>query len=262
MKRARSSSSSLPSAALLVAGARERRPAHVRRLPRRPELPLRGAARRDARPGAQHERDDRAHARDVGERRPDAPGERRRPVRSRLPVRRSRRARAEHAGARHGGPDHDLGDAEVGERRQDAELHADAAERPDRLRACRRARATPAATRATRSCASTRSGTSRTCSSSSRRSSTSKGKSVAPRNYAKLAAAAYAGIKAGNSTRQGRGRQHLVGRPRQAARGQVGDALAGPLRAARRRRQPAPQVRRVGAAPVSGAGEPEADCRR
>ena len=40
-----------------------------------------------------------------------------------------------------------------------------------------------------------------------------KGKSVAPRNYAKLAAAGYAGIKAGNRSRKGRDRQHLVGRP-------------------------------------------------
>ena len=69
---------------------------------------------------------------------PDAAGERRRPVRPRLQVQRSRRARAQHAGARHGGPDHDLGNAEVGERRQDAELHADEAERPDRVLARRR----------------------------------------------------------------------------------------------------------------------------
>ncbi len=40
-----------------------------------------------------------------------------------------------------------------------------------------------------------------------------KGKSIAPRNYAKLAAAGYAGVKAGNRVRKGRGRQHLVGGP-------------------------------------------------
>ena len=121
-----------------VTGGRERSATHVRRLPRRPELPLRGTARGDARPGARHERDDRAHARDLGERRPHASGERLEPVRPRLPLRRPRRARAQHAGARHGGPDHDLGHAEVGERRQDAELPADADERPDRVLARRR----------------------------------------------------------------------------------------------------------------------------
>ncbi len=86
-----------------------------------------------------------------------------------------------------------------------------------------------------------------------------KGKSVAPRNYAKLAAAAYSGIKAGNPMREDRSRQHVVGRSRQAARGQVRDAFAGSLRAARRSREPAAEVRCVGAASVSGAGQPEAD---
>ena len=58
--------------------------------------------------------------------------------------------------------------------------------------------ATTAAAPATRSCASTGSGTSRTWATSSRRSSTSKGKIVSPAAYAKLAAAGYAGIKAGS----------------------------------------------------------------
>ena len=87
----------------------------------------------------------------------------------------------------------------------------------------------------------------------------SKGKSVGPRNYAKLAAAGYAGIKAGNPMREGRRRQHLVGGPRQAARREVGDALARPLRPARGRCEPAAEVRRVGAASVPGADEPEAE---
>ena len=55
---------------------------------------------------------------------------------------------------------------------------------------------------ATRSCGSSPSGTSRISSCSWRRSSTRRGKSVAPANYAKLAAAAYSGIKAGSPQAQ------------------------------------------------------------
>ena len=80
-----------------------------------------------------------------------------------------------------------------------------------------------------------------------------KGKSVAPRNYAKLAAAAYSGIKAGNSGAKVAIGEHVLRRPRQAAGRQVGDPLARPLRTARGGCQPAPEVRRLGAAPVSGA---------
>ena len=53
-----------------------------------------------------------------------------------------------------------------------------------------------------RSCASGRSGTSRTSSSSSAPQFDSRGRSVAPANYAKLAAAAYTGLKAGNPQAQ------------------------------------------------------------
>ena len=67
------------------------------------------------------------------------------------------------------------------------------------------------------------------------------------------------GDQGGQLAREGRRRQHVVGRPRQAARRQVGHALPRPLRAARRGGEPAPEVRRLGAAPVSGAGQPEAD---
>ena len=86
-----------------------------------------------------------------------------------------------------------------------------------------------------------------------------KGKSVAPRNYAKLAAAGVLGDQGRQPSGQGRDRQHVVGRSRQAARRQVRDAFAGPLRAARRSCQPAPEVRCVGAASVSGTGQPEAE---
>ena len=154
----------------------------------------------------------------------------------------------------HGSADHDLGHAEVGERQQDAELHADAADRPDRT--------------FSRAVASRYSGrfagypfvrfysiwNESNLQLFLAPQFDSKGRSVGPRNYAKLAAAAYAGIKAGNSrakvaigsTTSSHGRDKAAG-------GQVGDALARPLRPARRRSQPAAQVRRLGAAPVSGA---------
>ena len=45
-----------------------------------------------------HERNDRAHTRHLGERRPAAASERRESVRPRLPLRRSGRARAQRAG--------------------------------------------------------------------------------------------------------------------------------------------------------------------
>ena len=57
----------------------------------------------------------------------------------------------------------------------------------------------------------------------------------------------------------GRDRLDLVTWARQEPRRQLRHALAGPLRAAGRGREPAAQVRRVGAAPVSDAAEPEAD---
>ena len=125
-------------AALLSPAVASAATAYVRRLPRRSELPVRDPAYRDARPGEERERHDRSHARDMAEHRADPACERVRPVRPRLPLPGSRRARAEHAGARHGGADHDLGHAEVGERQQDAQLRADQDERSDRVRARRR----------------------------------------------------------------------------------------------------------------------------
>ena len=86
----------------------------------------------------------------------------------------------------------------LGERRQGPELRSDQRRRPPELRARARVAVLGPLQRATRSCASTRSGTSRTSGSSCRRSTTRKGKPVAPRIYAKLYRAAYAGIKAGN----------------------------------------------------------------
>ena len=86
----------------------------------------------------------------------------------------------------------------------------------------------------------------------------SKGRSVGPALYAKLYAAAYAGIKAGNSKAQvAIGETSSHGRDK--ALGPVGHALAGPLRPARREGEPAAEVRRLGAPPVSVSGQHEAD---
>ena len=237
---------------------RKRRAPHVRRLPRRPQLPVRGASRRDARSGAGGEHHDRPDARHLGEHRTDPAGERRRPVRQGVQVQRPRRARAEHAGARHGGPDHDLGDAEVGERRQDAELHADEAQRPDRVLArCREPLLGPLPGLPVRALLL-----------DLERVEPAALPGASVRREGEVDRAAELREARGRClfrdqgrqlAGEGGGRQHLVGRPRQAARGQVGDAFAGPLRTARRRRQPAPEVRRVGAASVSGAGQPEAE---
>ena len=77
----------------------------------------------------------------------------------------------------------------------------------------------------------------------------SKGRSVAPANYAKLAAAAYSGIKAGNP-------RALVAIGETSARGSDKPNglrpthTPGTLRRARREGEPAPQVRRLVAPPV------------
>ena len=89
-----------------------------------------------------------------------------------------------------------------------------------------------------------------------------KGKSVGPRIYSRIAAAAYAGIKAGNSAAKvAVGSTSSAGRDKPLA-GKSATHSPGPVRAARRRGEPAPEVRRVGAAPVSGPGEPEAEPAR
>ncbi len=78
----------------------------------------------------------------------------------------------------------------------------------------------------------------------------SQGRSVAPANYAKLAAAAYAGIKAGNPQGARLSRRDLGARQRQGQR-PAPDALAGQVRRARREGEPAPEVRRVVTPPLS-----------
>ena len=73
-------------------------------------------------------------------------------------------------------------------------------------------RATRAATRVSRSSASGRSGTSRTSSSSSAPQFDARGRSVAPANYAKLAAAAYTRPQGREPTRAGRDRRDVRAR--------------------------------------------------
>ena len=100
-------------------GRGSRRP-HVDRLPRRPGAPLRRIPHECDGPRAA-ERVDRAEdAGRVAQGRSDASGERVRPVRPGLPVRRHRRVHPERAAARHGGADHALGHPAVGERRPEA----------------------------------------------------------------------------------------------------------------------------------------------
>ncbi len=86
------------------------------RLPRRPHAALWQRPPGRARQGARRERDDRADARRVAERRAEAAEERHELVRSRVPLRRPGRVRPQHAAAGDGSADDDLGHAEVGER--------------------------------------------------------------------------------------------------------------------------------------------------
>ncbi len=92
--------------------------------------------------------------------------------RSRVQLQRPRRLRPQRAVAGRRGVDDGLGNAEVGERQQDAQLPSHVDEQLPELHEGARHLATPAARRACRSCGSTGSGTSRTSASSCRRSST------------------------------------------------------------------------------------------
>ena len=107
-------------------------------LPRRSELPL-GGRPQGACPGSsRRERDDHATAGPVEPRRQDAAGRSRRPVRSRLRLRRRRRGRARCAGCGPGSdPDH-LGNAALGERRQESERDAHPHRGLHELHACDR----------------------------------------------------------------------------------------------------------------------------
>ena len=101
---------------------RIRRP-DVDRLPRRSRAPLRrGEGERHGGCHQDEQGDDPADARDVGQHRADEAGERGELQRSRLQLQRPRRLRPQRAGAGRRGPDDDLGNAEVGQRQQDAQL--------------------------------------------------------------------------------------------------------------------------------------------
>ena len=95
------------------------------RLPRRPDAPLRAGPAGRARRRAGRERDDRADARRVAQRRAEAPRKCDERVRPELPLRRPGRVRAQRAGARDGSADDNLGHAEVGQRRQGPRVPAD-----------------------------------------------------------------------------------------------------------------------------------------
>ena len=82
-----------------------------------------------------------------------------------------------------------------------------------------------------------------------------KGKIVSPAAYAKLAAAGYAGIKAGQPEGTGRDRRDLVQRQGQAEAGLDRLDHAGHVREAGRAGEQEAQVRRLGAASVPGAGQ-------
>ena len=84
------------------------------------------------------------------------------------------------------------------------------------------------------------------------------GKIVSPAAYAKLAAAGYAGIKAGSKKALvGIGETSSTGRDKKSQRNRRG--RAGHVHEGDRRGEQAPQVRRVGTAPVPAAREHEAD---
>ena len=141
-----------------------------------------------------------------------------RPVRPRVQVRRSRRARAERADPRPGGPDDDLGHARLGERQQEAAVPADEHGRLHRTSPARSRPATRASSPASRSSASTGSGTSPTSGSFLQPQFNASGKIVSPANYAKLAAAGYRRHQGRQSEGARRHRRDVLERSRQEAR--------------------------------------------
>ena len=105
------------------------------RLPRRSELSLgRRPARARGGSGAV-ERVDHPAARPVEPRGEDTPGDSDGSVRPVVRVQRHRRGRTRCAGERPGSHPHDLGDASLGQRRQESERHADTRRRLRQLRA-------------------------------------------------------------------------------------------------------------------------------
>ena len=171
------------------------------RLPRRSELSLgRRPARARGGSGAV-ERVDHPAARPVEPRGEDTPGDSDGSVRSGVRVQRHRRGRPRCAGERPGSHPHDLGDASLGQRRQESERHADTRRRlqqlltRDRIALLGSVRGIPFV---------------RFWSVWNEPNLQlfltpqfdARGRSVAPANYAKLAAAAYTGLKAGNPLAQ------------------------------------------------------------
>ena len=164
--------------------------------------------------------------------------------------------------ARHGGADHDLGHAEVGERRQDAELPADEAWPTSRTSRGRSPPATPAAIAGYPFVRFFAIWNESNLGNSSWRRSSTRGPDRQP---AQLREARRSGLRRASRPAARRRSSRSARRRRTAATRSGGrhdstrPARSPKLVAAG---EPAAQVRRLGASPVSGAGEPEADAER
>ena len=236
--------------------------AHVGRLPRRPELPL---GRRTARSAVQGASQTNATIMRLlvqwnlaAKTRPSNPANPFDPAYNLDDIDEAVRAAQEND--QEVDPDA-LRNAALGERRQEPQRHAAPRRRLHQLRARNRLAVLRPVRRAIRSCASSRSGTSRTSAQFLAPQFNAQGRSVAPANYAKLAAAAYTGIKAGNRAGAGRDRRDVGARKRQAD-GPASQPHAGQVRRARREGEPAPEVRRVVAPPVPVQPELASDAAR
>ena len=147
----------------------------------------------------------------------------------------------------------------MGERRQDAEPHAEAARRPDHVREdARDAVQRPDRARARSSLWSVWNEPNLQLFLTPQYAGK---KIVGPANYAKLYKAAYAGIKAGNPLAK-----VAIGETSARGRDKPLTGVSATVAPARSRSLLAqvngPQVRRVGASPVPDLAEPAADCRR
>ena len=200
--------------------------AHVDRLPRRSELPL---GRRPRSPASQGASQTNATIMRllvqwnlVAKNAAVEPDEL---VRPRVQLRRHRRGRARGAGERPGGHPDALRHAEVGQRRQEPERDADAESRTSRTSRARSPLATRAGSRGYPFVRFFSVWNEPNLQLFLAPQFNAQGKSVAPANYAKLAAAAYTGIKAGSRAGAGRDRRDVGARKRQAD-GPASDAHA------------------------------------
>ena len=186
-------------------------------------------------------------------RRADAPGDRDRPVRPRLPLRGHRRARPQRGVPRDDPPAHDLGHTRLGEPQPGREPRAVEHGRPPGVLAGSRSALLGPLPRLPRTSASTRSGTSRTCRSSSRprtARAASPPRRPSTRRWPRRSSPGSRRATGG----AGRHRRDVAARAAAAARLQhdAGHDRAGPLRPARGQGAAEAQVRRLGPTPVLG----------